>query len=94
MSNTVKIIGIKATPSTKNPEVLYYNYFYTTRHSDYDCEHAKVLTGIACGTEFSTTDIGCKVGDEVEFKYIKGYQDKAQLVGCTIITAAPEPVKK
>lgn len=94
MANTVKILGIKVTPSSKNPNVVYYNYYYQCGFSDYDKEHATVLLGLMCGCEFSTVDIGCKVGDEVEFKYTKGFQDKAQLVGCTIVKAAPDVIGK
>lgn len=92
--NTVKIVGIKATPSSKNANITYYNYFYVSAFSDYDQEHATKLEGRSCGSEFSTVDIGCKVGDEVEFKYTKGYQDKATLVGCTIVNPAPENIGK
>lgn len=88
------IVGIKATPSSKNKDVTYYNYFYEEPFSDYDKERATVLNGRACGIEFSTTDIGCKVGDEVEFKYTKGYQDKAVLIGCDIIKPAPDTIGK
>jgi plastocyanin len=92
--DTVKIIGIKRTPSSKDPNRLYHNYYYTCKHSDYDMEHAADISGMACGVEFSMADIGCKVGDEVEFKYTKGFQDKATLVGCTIIHPAPENIGK
>lgn len=92
--DTVKIIGIKRTPSSKNPQQLYHNYYYTAPHSAYDLEHATDIQGISCGVEFSMVDIGCKVGDEVEFRYDKGYQDKAVLVGCTMIKPAPEQIGK
>ena len=84
----VKILGIKVTPSSKNKDVHYFTYFYQGEYSDYDKEHAVDLSGKPCGSEFSTVDIGCNVGDIVEFKYIKGYQDKAQLVGCTVVKPA------
>ena len=83
--STVKIIGIKRQPSSKNPEVMYHTYYYTAPHNDYDVEHAKELYGISCGSEFASVDIGCSVGDEVEFRYNKGFQDKAVLVGCQIV---------
>lgn len=92
--NTVKIIGIKSMPSAKNPQITYYNYFYESKFSDYDLEHAARCEGRMCGVEFATVDIGCKVGDEVELKYVKGYQDKAQLVGCTIVTPVPDAIGK
>jgi hypothetical protein len=92
--DTVTIIGIKVTVSTKNPQVTYYNYYYTSLYSDYDMKHALEISGKPCGIEFSTVDIGCKVGDEVEFKYTKGFQDKATLVGCTVINPAPVNIGK
>lgn len=92
--DTVKIIGIKRTPSSKNPQQIYHNYYYLASHSQYDIDHAIDIQGKSCGVEFSTVDIGCKVGDEVIFNYIKGFQDKAQLVGCEIVSAAPEKIDK
>lgn len=86
--NVVKIIGIKVTPSSKDPSRLFYNYYYTGKFSSYEVDHSKELAGSSCGVEFSSVDIGCYVGDEVEFKYAKGFQDKATLVGCTIIMIA------
>jgi len=92
--DTVKIIGIKRTPSSKNPQQLYHNYFYTYPHKQYDIDHAFEIQGIACGVEFSMVDIGCHVGDEVEFRYDKGFQDKAVLVGCTVVKPAHENISK
>ena len=91
---SVTIIGIKRTVSSKNPNVIYHNYYYEEPFSDYDKEHAEHLEGRSCASEFSSVDIGCKVGDEVEFKYTKGYQDKAVLVGCTVVKPAPDPIGK
>ena len=88
--NVVKIVGIKKAPSTKDPSKTYYNYYYTGSFSEYEIEHADVQ-GISCGVEFASVDIGCHVGDEVEFKYVKGFQDKATLVGCTIVKPAAAP---
>lgn len=89
MSNvdSVKIVGIKKSPSSKNPEVTYYNYYYLGNYTEYDINNSEVF-GIPAGAEFSNIDIGCNVGDIVEFKYRKGFQDKAQLIGCTILQAA------
>ena len=84
----VRILGIKVTPASKDPSKSYYNYYYQGEYSDYDVEHSTRLEGKPCGSEFASVDIGCHVGDIVEFKYIKGYQDKAQLVGCTVIKPA------
>ena len=89
----VKIIGIKSQPSAKNKDVMYHTYYYTQPFSDYDMERAADIRGIACGSEFSTVDIGCQVGDEVEFRYGKGFQDKAVLVGCEILKSATPQTK-
>lgn len=83
--NVVKIVGIKVTPSKKDSNILYFNYYWTGKFSAYDLEHSANIAGCSCGVEFSSVDIGCHVGDEVEFKYTKGFQGKATLVGCTII---------
>lgn len=83
--NVVKIVGIKVMPSSKDPNKLYYNYYWTGKFSTYELEHSQNIAGCSCGVEFSSVDIGCHVGDEVEFKYAKGFQDKATLVGCSII---------
>ena len=91
---SVVIVGIKRTLSSKNKEVMYHNYYYEEPFSDYDKEHAEHLEGRSCGVEFSTKDIGCKVGDEVEFQYQKGFQDKAVLSGCRIIKPQPEAIGK
>lgn len=91
--STVKIIGIKKQPSSKNPDVIYHTYFYTSQFSDYDLEHAQVIQGVSCGSEFANVDIGCQVGDEVEFAYTKGFQDKAVLVGCRIVKPGQVPVQ-
>lgn len=90
---SVKIIGIKRQPSAKNPAVMYHTYYYVQSFSDYDLEHAADIKGTACGSEFASVDIGCQVGDEVEFRYGKGFQDKAVLVGCDIIKSATPPAK-
>ena len=83
--DTVKIIGIKSAPSSKNPEVMYYNYYFTQDFSEYDLQNASMISGVACDSEFCMADIGCQVGDVVEFHYKKGFQGKAALVGCSIV---------
>ena len=88
-----KIVGIKITKSADGTRT-YHNYFYTELFSDYDREHAQVIDGVQTGTEYSGVDIGCQVGDEVEFKYVKGFQGKAQLAGCTIIKPAAQLIGK
>lgn len=84
--NVVKIIGIRISQS-KDGQRTYYNYFYTKPFGQYDIDNSEVY-GLSCGTEFSGADLGCKVGDEVEFRYAKGFGDKARLVGCTVVKSA------
>ena len=91
--NAVTIIGIKKAPSKKNPNVMYFTYYYTGVFSDYELENSETI-GQSCGSEFSTKDIGCKVGDRVEFLYERGFQDKAQLCGCNVVNPAPVPIGK
>lgn len=88
------ITGIKVSKKAGTDNVFYHNYYYTESFSNYDAEHAERLEGVQTGVEFSFEDIGCHVGDEVDFKYTKGFQGKAQLIGCTIIKAAPQPIGK
>ena len=82
--NTVKIIGIKVASSSKDPNKVYHTYYYTGSFSDYDLENSDVQ-GKTCGSENTSLDLNCKIGDEVEFIYKKGFQDRAVLVGCNII---------
>lgn len=84
----VKIVGIKKTPSSKNSSVNYYTYYYQGEFTDYDKDHAVELSGKPYGSEFGSVDLGCQVGDIVEFFFSKGFQDKAQLAGCRIIKPA------
>lgn len=81
----VKIIGIKQTQNAKNADVTNYNYYYTKPYTQYEMDNSISIQGVACDSEFTMTDIGCEVGDEVELFYRKGYMDKAQLVGCNIV---------
>lgn len=85
--NAVKIIGIRKFRS-KDGQRDYYNYFYTKPFTAYEQDNSDDVAGLSCGMEFSSTDLGCYLGDEVEFRYTKGFGDKARLVGCTILKAA------
>ena len=82
--NVVKIVGIKKTES-KDGKSVFYNYFYTKPFSDYEVDTALELSGVTCGSEFSLEPLDCKVGDEVEFLYTKGFGDRAQLIGCNMV---------
>ncbi len=82
--NVVKIVGIKKTKS-KDGKSEFYNYYYTKRFSEYEAENSIQLAGVSCGYEFCREELDCKVGDEVEFIYTKGFGDRAQLIGCIIV---------
>lgn len=88
MAKVVRIIGIKGSPSKNDPNVMFWNYFYTVPFGDYDVKNAKVLQGMSCDSEFSRVDIGCHVGDEVELFYDKGFNGQANLVGCKIVKSS------
>ena len=77
----MKVIGIKATKMTtgKNEGKTGYTYTFTKEFSDYDKENS-VCQGEDVTREFSYTDFGVSVGDDVNPIYEKGFQDKAVLV--------------
>lgn len=85
--NTVKIIGIKVAPSSKDPSKVYRTYYFTGSFSSYELEHSDVQ-GKTCGSENTILDLNCQIGDEVELVYQKGFQDRAVLVGCNIVKPA------
>lgn len=77
----MKLIGIKATKMTtgKNEGKTGYTYYFEKEFSDYDKENS-VCQGCCVTNEFSYTDFGIAIGDEVTPIYEKGFQDKAVLV--------------
>ena len=85
MANTVKIVGIKKMLKKDTKDQFYYNLFYTAPFSQYDVDNAFDLSGVQVGTEFAREDYGLHVGDEVEFLYTKGFQDKAYLAGVRMV---------
>lgn len=88
MENTVKIVGIKKMLKKDTKDQFYFNLYFTQPFSQYDVDNATVLSGVCVGTEFAREDYGVHVGDEVEFLYIKGFQDKAYLAGVKIVKPA------
>lgn len=88
MREIYKIVGVKAIESKKVPGNLYFTYFWTSTHPEYDVQNAKILEGSSAGSELSRSDLGCHVGDEVIFQYNKGFNGQAQLVGCEIVKPA------
>lgn len=85
--NTVKIIGIKAFKSKASGK-MGFTYYFIQDFTDYELENSEVIEGKSCDSEYSGTDYGVKIGDEVELQYTKGFQDKAQLVGMNVVKAA------
>lgn len=77
----MKVIGIKATKMTsgKNEGKIGFTYYFEKEFSDYDKENSTCF-GNSVTSEFSYTDFGVSVGDEVSPVYEKGFQDKAVLV--------------
>lgn len=77
----MKVIGIKATEMTsgKNVGKTGYTYFMSAPFTDYELE-TSVCNGTKVTSEFSYTNFGVAVGDEVTPVYEKGFQDKAILV--------------
>ena len=88
MGNTVKIVGIKKMLKKDTKDQYYFNLYYTQPFSQYDVDNAADLFGVGVGTEFAREDYGVHVGDEVEFLYTKGFQDKAYLAGVKIVKPA------
>lgn len=89
MENTVKIVGIKKMLKKDTKDQYYFNLYYTQPFSQYDVDNAVDLSGVCVGAEFAREDYGVHVGDEVEFLYTKGFQDKAFLAGVKVVKAAP-----
>jgi len=88
MENTVKIVGIKKMLKKDTKDQFYFNLYYTQPFSLYDVNNAVNLSGVCVGTEFAHDDYGVHVGDEVEFLYTKGFQDKAYLAGIKVVKPA------
>lgn len=76
----MKVIGIKATKMTtgRNEGKTGYTYYFVKDFSDYDKENSE-CQGSCVTQEFSYTDFGVSVGDEVTPVYDRGFQDKAIL---------------
>lgn len=76
----MKVIGIKATKMTtgKNEGKTGFTYYFVKDFSDYDKENSE-CQGKSVTQEFSYTDFGVMVGDDVMPVYDKGFQDRAVL---------------
>jgi hypothetical protein len=77
----MKLIGIKAVKMTsgKNEGKTGYTYYFEKDFTDYEKQNATCY-GSSVSSEFSYTDFGVSVGDNVNPVYDKGFQDKAVLV--------------
>lgn len=77
----MKLLGIKATKVTsgKNEGKTGFRYYFIKDFSDYEKDNS-VCEGSCVCEEFSYTDFGVKIGDDVSPVYEKGFQDKAVLV--------------
>lgn len=77
---SVKLIGMKATvmASGRNQGKTGYTYYFQKDFSDYDRENS-TCQGVCVSQEFSYTDFGVAIGDEVTLVYDKGFQDRAVL---------------
>lgn len=76
----MKLVGIKKTVMTtgKNEGKTGITYFLEKDFSDYDRNTSECI-GVCITQEFSYTDFGVVVGDDVTPVYDKGYGDKAIL---------------
>lgn len=81
----MKVIGIKATEMTtgKNAGKTGFTYYFEKPFTDYEIQTSD-CQGFAVTSEFSYTDFGVYVGDEVTPVYDKGFQDKAVLVNLVV----------
>lgn len=85
---TVKVIGIKRMPNSKDSKRVGTTIYFTQPFDNYSVENAIDLTGLMCGEEFTYSDVNCKVGDEVELVYRKGFQNMAVLSEIKVVKAA------
>ena len=83
-----KVIGIKETTSKKTGN-KFYTYYVTHPYSDYEVENSDKCIGFACESVGSSTDLGIKIGDTVEFNYGKAIGDYQPVKSVNIITPAP-----
>ena len=85
---TVKVIGIKKLPSSKDSKRIGTTIYFTQPFDNYSVENAIDLTGFMCGEEFTYSEVNCKVGDEVELVYRKGFQNMAVLSEIKVVKSA------
>lgn len=81
----VIIIGVKKA-TTKNGR-NFWEYYYQKPFSDYDINNSDCI-GNSVGTEFSYRDYNLKPGDECDFQYEPGYNDKATLTDVKVLKSA------
>jgi len=86
--NTVKIVGIKKMPNSKDANRIGTTIYYTQVFDSYSRERAVYMDGMAVASDFTYNPIECHVGDEVQLLYAKGFQDKATLAGVQVVKPA------
>ena len=69
-----EVVGVKVTVSKKTGN-KYYTYYCLANFTNYDVDNAEILSGSACESVGSSTDLGLVVGDIVEFNYGKAIGD-------------------
>lgn len=83
----VKILGIKKGTTKGGKD--FCQYYYQKPFTDYDME-SNDCSGIMTGDEFSYTDFNLKPGDECDFHYEPGFQNKATLSDVVVLKSAVE----
>lgn len=83
----VLITGIKKA-QTKNGR-NYFQYYFQKAFSDYEVSNTD-CAGMAVGSEFSYKDYNLKPGDECDFQYEPGFDNKATLSDVVVL----KPIEK
>lgn len=81
----VTIIGVQKGKSRNNRD--FTNLFFSQPFTDYEASNGS-CNGFKVGTEFTYLDVNVKPGDECEFTYEKGFQDRATLANVTVLKPA------
>lgn len=81
----VIILGVKK--GTTKGGNNFFQYYFKKPFTDYEVENSECL-GMMTGAEFSYTDYNLKPGDECDFQYEPGYQNKATLSDVVVLKEA------
>lgn len=89
----MKVIILGIRKGTTKGGRSFCNYYFQKPFTDYDVENSD-CAGMMTGIEFSYTDYNLKPGDECDFRYEPGFQDKATLSDVVVLKdAVAEQVK-